>query len=83
MIIQLFADDPRLGKFGGDGSIQQWPVTDVFERPYERTNATVQRLSETAFVVIGSDQGKHIDEIRLFEQGLSQVPADEVTDVNA
>jgi len=85
MIIQLSGDDPRLGKFGGDGNIEQWPATDVLERPYEKINATVHRLSETAFVVIGPDQGRHIDDIKLYSQGLAQVPVrvDEVPDADA
>lgn len=80
MIIQLTGDDPRLGEYAEDGSIKQWPAQDVFERPYEKINATVHRVSGAAFVVIGPDQSKHIDSIKLFGQGAAQVPlnADEM-----
>lgn len=64
--IELQAGDPRLGTFAEDGSIDTWPELSIIDRPYERHNATIQRITGTDFfVVVPPDRGRFLGEVRI------------------
>lgn len=65
-IFELSIGDPRLGIFAPDGAVEAWPELSLLNRPYERVNATIQRIPDTDyFVVVPPDRGRFVDEVKL------------------
>jgi hypothetical protein len=72
MDIVLSANDDRLGAYAPDGSFEKWPVKDVFGNEYERSHATVHRLSASAFVVVPPDGEKNIETLTIEKNSHAQ-----------
>ncbi len=74
--IVLEWNDPRIGTMVG-GTPTVWPATDVHGQAYTQVNATILRVSNTAFVVIGPDRGQAIDRVLIAPFALPPVPEPE------
>lgn len=50
--MKLLDNSDAAGKLNPDGSINQWPVTDVRGGYYDRNGVTTLRVGEAHFVVV-------------------------------
>lgn len=61
--IVLSEGDARLGQYAEDGSVALWPEVDVFNKPYEKHNASLYGVGWGFFVVVPPDGMRHIEGI--------------------
>lgn len=66
-------NDPRIGTMVG-GAPVVWPATDIHGQVYQQINATILRVAEGSFVVIGPDRGQAIERVIISQFAIPPVP---------